>query len=256
MKLIQITDLHLVPAGGRILGIDPAARLRDCIDDINAHHADADLVVLTGDLANNGEPGAYDILDAELARLRVPFRLTLGNHDDRAEVLARHPGAADGAGFAQSVWDGPGGRVILADTLQTGAVEGHLCAARLSVLDGWMASAPGPVWLFLHHPPMALGMPALDRVRLDAPSRAALLSLAQRHGRIAHIAAGHVHRPSAGQWYGIPVTTLRSTCHQTAFQFEDRFASVPEPPAYAVFVIGDEGAAVHFHDFPTRDLRA
>lgn len=254
MKLIQISDPHLLPPGGRIMGIDPQARLRDCIDDINRHHADAGLVVLTGDLSDDGSPASYELLAAELARLISPWRLTLGNHDDRDAALARFPQAADVEGFAQAMWDGPAARVILADTLLPGAVEGHLCPVRLSVLEDWIAGAAGrPVWLFMHHPPMALGMPALDRVRLDPPSRARLLSLLQRcAGKVVHISAGHVHRPVAGNWHGIPVTALRGTCHQAAFQFADRFETAAEPPAYAVFLADPEGTAVHFHDFPLR----
>ncbi len=36
MKLIQITDTHLVPPGERLYGLDPRARLEACIADVNA----------------------------------------------------------------------------------------------------------------------------------------------------------------------------------------------------------------------------
>jgi 3',5'-cyclic-AMP phosphodiesterase len=56
VKIIQITDLHLVPDGRTLFDLSPERRLRQCIEDVNAQHADADLVVITGDLAHNGEP--------------------------------------------------------------------------------------------------------------------------------------------------------------------------------------------------------
>jgi 3',5'-cyclic AMP phosphodiesterase CpdA len=91
-------------------------------------------------------------------------------------------------------------------------------------------------------------MPVLDEVRLaDADSFHAVLS---RHGNVRHIFAGHVHRLIAGSWRGIPVSTLRSTNHQTALDFSQSWSLGHEPPAYAVIFIDGDGVVVHFHDFP------
>ena len=38
MKLIHITDLHLMPPGGTLWGLDPFARLDAALNDIAAHH--------------------------------------------------------------------------------------------------------------------------------------------------------------------------------------------------------------------------
>jgi 3',5'-cyclic AMP phosphodiesterase CpdA len=38
MKFIHLTDLHLVPPGGRLYGLDPSERLRAAIADIALHH--------------------------------------------------------------------------------------------------------------------------------------------------------------------------------------------------------------------------
>ena len=60
MKIIQITDIHLVERGHRLHGLDPIQRFETCIADINAKNADADLCVVTGDLTHNGTIGAYE----------------------------------------------------------------------------------------------------------------------------------------------------------------------------------------------------
>ncbi len=83
MKLIHITDIHLVPPGERLLGLDPGERLKACIRDINIHHSDADLCVITGDLANRGETAAYTLLRERLLELKIPCQLLIGNHDNR-----------------------------------------------------------------------------------------------------------------------------------------------------------------------------
>lgn len=204
--------------------------------------------MISGDLTNDGERAAYAALRERLAQFSPPCRLMLGNHDDRALFFEMFPKAATERGFVQSVFDGSEGRLILLDTLDSGHVEGRLCAARLEWLDEKLREARGPTFLFMHHPPFRIHMPVLDEVRLaDADGFHEVLS---RHGNVRHIFAGHVHRQIAGSWRGIPVSTLRSTNHQTALDFSDNWRLGHEPPAYAVIFIDADGVIVHFHDFP------
>lgn len=252
MKIIQITDLHLTRPGDTLFGLDPLARLEAGLADVNLNHADADLVVISGDLANDGERVAYDTLKDHLRSLVPPFRLMLGNHDDRDLFRAVFPEAEAEEGFVQAAIDTEEGRLIVLDTLDAGHVEGRLCQVRLDWLDRRLAEVRGrPAFIFMHHPPFKLHMPVLDGVRLADPD--ALHDLLARHGNVRHIFAGHVHRPVAGSWRGIPFTALRGTNHQFALDFsEGRLATSHEPPAYAVIFIDAEGVVVHFHDFLDR----
>lgn len=248
MKIIQISDPHLVPPGGMVFDFDPLARLEACLADVNRNHADAELVVISGDLANDGERLAYEALKTRLTSLVPPSQLMLGNHDDRNLVLEIFPETKAEDGFVQTVVDTDEGRLILLDTLDAGNVEGRLCAARLDWLDRRLEEAHDrPAFIFMHHPPFRIHMPELDRVRLaDADAFGALLA---RHGTIRHIFAGHVHRLIAGSWRGMPVSTLRSTNHQTALDFSDDWRLGHEQPAYAVIFIDADGVVVHFHEF-------
>lgn len=248
MKVIQISDPHLMTPGGLLYGSNPLSRLEACLADIGSNHADADLVVISGDLTNDGERAAYAALRERLAGFGPPCRLMLGNHDDRALFLEMFPEAAAERGFVQTVVDSREGRLILLDTLDSGHVEGKLCAARLDWLDERLQEARDrPVFLFMHHPPFRIHIPELDRVRLaDADALHAVLL---RHGNVRHIFAGHVHRLVAGSWRGIPVSTLRSTNHQTALDFSQSWRLGHEPPAYAAILIDADGVIVHFHDF-------
>ncbi|WP_417244470.1 metallophosphoesterase, partial [Celeribacter sp.] len=91
MKIIHITDTHLMPAGETLYGLDPSARLKRVLDDVVQSQADADLVVLTGDLTQDGNPLAYAQLGKLLADLPMPVRLLLGNHDARENFRAAFP---------------------------------------------------------------------------------------------------------------------------------------------------------------------
>ncbi|MDH3594958.1 MAG: phosphodiesterase [Rhodospirillales bacterium] len=249
MKLIQVSDLHLVPPGVRLLGLDPRARLEACIADINANHGDAELCLFTGDLADRGAPAAYRELRDVLAALAVPYRLLIGNHDDREVFRNAFPEAPlDENGFVQSVVRASAGDLVLLDTHEPGTGAGSFCEQRQAWLGTRLAEAGGrPVYLFMHHPPFDIGIPSLDRIRLEQPEgfAAALDGTAN----IVHLFFGHVHRPVSGSWRGIPFSALRSTVHQVPLDFETE-APVPynhESPAYAVILIGDGCTVVHHH---------
>lgn len=252
MKIVQVSDLHFVPPGTRLLGLDPRARLEACIADINARHGDAALCVVTGDLADRGAPAAYAALRETLAALRPPLRLLIGNHDNRAAFRAAFPQAPiDADGFVQSVVRCERGDLVLLDTHEPGSGGGSFCARRQAWLAARLAEAgERPVYLFLHHPPFDIGIPSLDRIRLADPAGLIrVLDGAPR--RPAHMFFGHVHRPVSGCWRGIPFAALRATVHQVPLDFAQE-TPVPyshEPPGYNVILLDETRTVVHHHDF-------
>lgn len=123
MKFVQITDTHIVPPGLLLWGLDPRERLEACIADINAHHGDAELCVITGDLVHKGEAGAYEVLRECLSALRLPYYLMIGNHDDREAFRHAFPNMeCDKHGFVQNVVETRAGRFILCDTHEPGLI--------------------------------------------------------------------------------------------------------------------------------------
>ncbi len=250
MKLIQVSDLHFVPPGTRLYGLDPRARLDAAIADINARHPDAELCLFTGDLTDSGAPEAYTSLRESLAALRLPYRLLIGNHDEREAFRRTFPETpCDENGFVQSIVQTPTGVLILLDTNLPGTDAGYYCAARQAWLRKALRESAGkPVYIFLHHPPFDIGIPRLDRVGLLEPEG---FAAAIRDNPPRHIFFGHVHRPVSGSWRGIPFSALRSTVHQVPLDFAAK-PSLPdlfEPPNYNVILISPETTLVHHHDF-------
>ncbi|MDX1575419.1 MAG: phosphodiesterase [Kiloniellales bacterium] len=254
MKILQVTDTHVVEDGGHIYGIDPVARLAACVAHINAHHADARFCVLSGDLTNEGTPGAYGVLKGILDRLAVPYHIMIGNHDDRDALLAAFPKTPrDEAGFVQYALETPAGRLLILDTVEPGTHGGRFCDRRAAWLGARLAeTGDDPVYIFMHHPPFPVGLPAMDRIGLDDPGPFAA-AVTPHRGRvdIRHIFFGHVHRPVSGSWRGIAFSALPSTVHQVALDLE-AVAPVPktrEPPAYGVILIEPERTLVHVCPF-------
>lgn len=249
MKIIQISDLHLTPPGESLHGVDPWARLDSLLKDLASRHADADLLMATGDLTHHGEASAYAALRERLAGVRIPVRLLLGNHDERRAFAAAFPGQPLKEGYAQGFLDAPEGRILWLDTLDPGRGEGKLDPARLLWLERRLDEAAGRrVLVFLHHPPVETGIPLMDRLALA--QSAELLALLRAHGGVEGVFGGHVHRPFMGLVEGLPVGVVKSVHHQTRLNFADPYArEMAATPGYGVIHWRPGFVRIHFEEF-------
>jgi 3',5'-cyclic-AMP phosphodiesterase len=252
---LHLTDPHVPPEGELLYGQDPSPRLQAAIDDILARHgpagpAPAAFAVVTGDLVRDGEPAAYARLRGMLARLPCPSHLLLGNHDDRDAFRAAFPAApTDPAGFVQQALPTPIGLFVLLDTLVQGEAFGRLCPARLAWLAATLAGSAGPVVLCLHHPPFPIGLPAMDAIALRDPD-ALWAVLAPHASRIRHLCHGHLHRPIAGAWRGISVSSLSGTAFRVPLTFAEEAVRPRgrEAPSYGIVRVTDDAVVAHIRE--------
>ena len=254
-KFIHITDTHFVPPGNVLYGLNPIDRLALCVADVNRNHADARFAIITGDLAHKGQPEAYEALKHELDKLAIPYHLLIGNHDDRVNFRATFPDAkCDANGFVQFIFDiGDGVTAVCLDTNEPGKPWGSFCEVRAAWLRETLASIGGrPVIIFMHHPPFKVQLKRMDDISLLGPEQ--FTDAVAGCGNIRHLFFGHVHRPVAGSWRGIPISTVRATNHQVALDFviEGRIMGSHEPPAYGVVLLEAEQMIVHMHDYLDR----
>lgn len=252
-KILVFTDLHIVPEGQTIIGIDPSARLAAGLAHAARLHPDADLMVITGDLTHYGDAASYRRLKAHLDGFPVPVLMTIGNHDDRQVFRSVFNEAIDdGNGFVATVHDLDDARIVLLDTKadEAGAHDGLLCPARIAWLDDKIASAGGkPVLIFMHHPPHATGFAGMDAIRLR--NEEAFWSVVGAYPQVRHIFAGHVHRTISGSHRGVPFSIFKSPAHQQPMPFAetDTSNSVDEPGAYGIVLVTAHGLLVHSDDF-------
>jgi 3',5'-cyclic-AMP phosphodiesterase len=239
MLIAQISDMHVKAEGGLLYGrIDTAAYLERAVAHIAALDPQPDIVLATGDLVEGGKPEEYACVRRLLAPLTMPLFVIPGNHDARD---ALREGFADHdylprSGFLQYAIDHLPLRLIALDTLVPGKGYGELCEERLAWLEARLGERTDvPTLVFMHHPPFACGIAALDNARL-VKGEARLAELVRRHGNVQRVLCGHVHRPIQAIWAGTMASIAPSTAHQATLDLRDRapLSMMMEPPAIAL----------------------
>ena len=84
MIIAQISDPHVRPIGQLYKGlIDSNRMLTDAVDHLNALEPRPELVLISGDLVDEGHPEEYAAVRIILSRLQIPNWVIPGNHDQR-----------------------------------------------------------------------------------------------------------------------------------------------------------------------------
>ncbi|ARE39839.1 3',5'-cyclic-nucleotide phosphodiesterase [Rhodovulum sp. P5] len=250
MKLLQLTDIHLTTPGDTIAGRDPNANFERALAHALDRHADAEALFITGDLSDWGEAADYARLRETIASLPLPVHLCIGNHDDRATFVSVFPELEGEGGFVQKVVPLSLGHAIVLDTWGPETHAGHFCEGRAGWLYRQLQSLPGPVWLFLHHNPVALGVPPMDEIMLlDAARFAATVE--PFADKVRHIFHGHCHLPLSGSLHGIPFSAPRGTNHQgwPDFSATRMLSGSDLPESYSVIFATPTTTMVHMVEF-------
>lgn len=214
--IVQLSDPHLLAAGALAYGrVDTLAALRRAAAHLAAiapRLGGIDAVVVTGDVADHGEPEAYALFREAMAPLAdVPLLAIPGNHDARGPFRDAFGGRPD-AQTLDVCADVGALRLIGLDTSVPGASHGAVSAAQADWAAARAAEAPDrPAILFLHHPPFDVGLGFMDAQRLLEP--AALEAAVAASPSIRLVACGHVHRATTTQWAGRPAMIAPAPAH-------------------------------------------
>lgn len=239
MLVAQISDCHLRGADstkGPWTGIvDSSATLAAVVEHLNGLDPGPDVVLVTGDLTDDGTP-------EELARFRevveplvAPLVVLPGNHE---HAPAFREAFADllpddlPEGHCSHVVEGHPVRLVGIDTTKVGFHDACFDDDRAVWLDSTLAADPDrPTLVFTHFPPFAVGLDYMDTSGLAGRGRFEAVIAA--HPQVALVVAGHLHRPIHTIFGGAPA----SVCPSTAFQLEldldpRRGGAVAEPPGF------------------------
>src|SRR4051794_10301182 len=242
--ILQLSDLHRsADADARLFGVPTGVLLEEVLAHVWESGLRPDHVVVTGDLAHDDRAETYAALRALLEPVLDRLWLLPGNHDDRATLRAafgdRIPGqGSDRINFAFTAGDW---LCLGLDTQLTGTVAGRLGADQA----GWIrrqledhdyrATA-----LFMHHPPVELGLEWLDRIGLEDAD--VLMDLLAQEPRIRLVCCGHVHHASSTRLATAEVVTVPSTGLQFS-STSDEAEFVDAPPGFRIVELSADGYA-------------
>jgi Icc protein len=204
VTVLQLSDTHLrATPGDHAFGRDPDDQLARVLAAWAATGEVADLVLLTGDLADDGSVAGSERLAAAVAAVGAPVMAIPGNHDLSGVVAATWGGSP--VAMVGS-W-----QVVGIDTTVAGQVHGTVdVTATMALLD---SLDPIPTVLALHHPPRSRS--TADHFRLDGADELLEALVARPHVRV--IVAGHLHdavdlaAPSGLPVLGCPSTVMAIT---------------------------------------------
>jgi 3',5'-cyclic AMP phosphodiesterase CpdA len=216
MLIAQISDCHIVDPGSMFADrTDSAEGLRRAVDTIVNLPIAPDLVLLTGDLVNDGTASQYDHLLELLGGLQIPMLPIPGNHDDRRQLRSRFPTMLPSGSDDEPidvVHDVGPIRIVALDTNIPGRHDGDLTRRQLAWLDEQLGRAPDrPTIVAQHHPPISSGMVWMDEMcGFAAADREAVVI--GRHQHVEAVVSGHLHRSLQRRYAG----TVSITCPSTA----------------------------------------
>lgn len=213
--LLHVSDTHFVGDGLLYGAVDVEAHLTDLLAQFEQTHARPEAIVVTGDLADSGDPAAYrrlrGIVEPIAVRLGAQVIWVMGNHDTRATVrvclLDEEPSADP---IDRVHWLG-GLRVISLDTSVPGRHHGALTDRQLAALaDELSARAPEGTILAMHHPPVPSVLDLAVLVELQDQQRLADVLVGTD---VRTILAGHLHYSTTATFAGISVSVASASCY-------------------------------------------
>ncbi|MCP5153765.1 MAG: metallophosphoesterase [Ectothiorhodospiraceae bacterium] len=250
MRVVQLSDPHLLAdARARLADVPTDTTLAAVVDAVLAEPL-PDRVVLTGDIAQDERAPTYRRLQGLLGPLWPRTRVLPGNHDSRAAMRSELPGHFDPLAERLDFVEHVGGwRLVGLDTQVPGAVHGHIDPAQVRWLATVLArDCTTPTVVFMHHPPVALGI-GLDDTAVDDP--APLLTLLTGNRCVHAICCGHVHMAEERRIEHVRVLTTPSTAFQFAPAPELAYDAVP--PGWRELRLDAGGLTTEVHRLPRLD---
>ena len=225
LRIIQISDCHV--------SADPDALYRGQSADANfqniihlARRWNPTMVLLTGDVSEDGSQESYARISGLLARTGVPVLALPGNHDD-IEVMSRY--------FRLGPWHGPhvmeveNWRLVLLDSTKPDRISGCFSASYLERINASLhESGKGHTLVALHHQPVPVGAPWIDRYMLESPAR--FFEVIDQSPKVRCISWGHVHHDFQAQRKGVTLLGAPSTV-ANSIPGAQRFTLDPAGPA-------------------------
>jgi Icc protein len=232
-RLAQISDCHLsARADTPYRGLSADAGLAAVFKAVATWQPDA--LMLTGDLSEDGSAASYQRLAAQVGQLDIPVCALPGNHDV-PELMQRY--------FPHGPYQGPwlqqagDWKLVMLNSARPGRIDGCINGDDLLRVNECL-EGDDPALLALHHQPIAMGSPWIDKYMLDQPQ--ALLDCVASHSQLKAVVWGHVHQAFEAQIGTVRFMSAPSTA-ANSLPANARFTLDPAGPACRWFELFADG---------------
>jgi Icc protein len=235
LKLTQITDLHLGPkADFTCRNLNTYKCLQSVLAAIKRDGRDGDRLFITGDIASDAQPQAYQLLDQLLCSEYKQALWLPGNHDCMDLMQKNLKNYPFTPVFEVDNW-----AILMLNSSMLDQPEGVISKLEMQRLEKYLSDmADKNILVALHHSVVEVGSHWVDQHRIANQQQ--LYQLLAAHGKVRAVINGHVHQQFETDWGGIKVYSAPSTC----FQFKpkaDEFTMGDEPPAYRWIDLHNDG---------------
>ncbi len=234
-RLAQISDCHLSSNPDTpYRGLKADSGLAAVVQAVANWRADA--VMLSGDLSEDASEPSYRRLAKHIHSLNIPVFALPGNHD-LPELMQQY--------FPHGAYQGPwlqtagAWKLMLFNSARPRRIDGCIAATDLQQLDDWLKNdGAGPALLALHHQPVPVGAPWIDKHMLDQPED--FLQCVARHPQIKAVVWGHVHQVYEAERQQTRFMSAPSSA-ANSLRGTDRFSLDPAGPACRWLELFDDG---------------
>lgn len=222
MLIAQISDLHIQPEGVLYKGIvDSNKMCLEAINHLNSLDQKVDLVLVTGDIVDEGSVEEYATAVGILSKLQSPYLVIPGNHDDRENfrrAFSEHSYLPAKGAINYCIDDYPV-RIIGLDSCITGQHHGHFSTESINWLESVLETDQlKPTIIMMHHHPFNSGISYMDEYRHEETS--SFETLLRRYNNIEAVTCGHVHRVMFKRWCNTIIFSCPSTTTEIDLQFD------------------------------------
>lgn len=245
ITILQLTDSHILPGlEDTLLGVNTNRYFQKVLAHAFAGGADFDLILLTGDLAQEPCAQSYRHIRQDLSGYAAPAVCLPGNHDDYGLMRRIFN---DGRINCQRRHIFPGWQLICLNSQIPGSAKGRLASSELEFLRECLRERPDlQALIAMHHHCLPTGSAWMDTMIIQ--NSADFLKLADEFPQIKTVTTGHIHQVMDTYHRHIRVLGAPSTC----FQFQPHsktFAVDSASPGYRIIELCADG------HFDTRVIR-
>ncbi|MBT5117288.1 MAG: hypothetical protein HOI56_05485 [Gammaproteobacteria bacterium] len=237
INIIQITDLHLhADRNVSAHNINTFNSAQSVLRAIEKNERDFDMLILSGDLSDDGSTASYENLRYLLKNFDCPIYLMSGNHDslDSIELITNKNNLKYQNYANLGKWG-----IFMFNTKKDNSPNGILHQHELVSFDKITNDNKDKYLLImLHHHPVPIGSESMDTMIIENSNE--LLNRIN-HTQIKGIGWGHVHDEISIKYNGALLFSTPSTCYQAKPKSKKFSIDLSQSPGYRIISLRDDG---------------